>query len=129
MDGHGAKYPRKHEEAVLALLAHSTVPEAARAVGIGERTLWKWMQREDFREAYRKARAEVVRHAVAQVQRGMGKAVETLVEVMEDKGAPQGSRVSAAKAMLDLGLRAVEFEELEARLTKLEAQVAGKAAA
>ena len=35
MKGHGAKFNRKMEEAVAALLAQRNVEEAARAVGIG----------------------------------------------------------------------------------------------
>lgn len=123
MIGHGEKMTRKHEQAVAALLAHDTIPEAAKSVGIGEATLWRWLQTSDFREAYRKARGEVVKHAIAQVQAGMGEAVKTLRDVMTDAAAPASSRVSAARAMLDLGIKAVEVEELEARLESLEDQV------
>jgi hypothetical protein len=38
-----------------------------------------------------------------------------------DKHMPPSSRVAAASKLLDLALRAVEVEELEARLTALEA--------
>lgn len=120
MTGHGEKRSRKQEEAIAALLSHSSIPEAARAINLGEKTLWRWLQDDDFRKAYMEARAEVVRHAVVQVQTCMNEAVGTLREVMSDPQAPASSRVSAAKSMLDLGVKAVEVEDLSSRLKRLE---------
>ena len=124
MAGHGEKLSRKQDQAIAALLAHSSIPEAARSIDIGERTLWRWLQKEDFREEYRRARAEVVRHAVVRVQAGMSQAVQTLMDVMLNDEAPASSRVSAAKSMLDLGIKAVELEDLGSRLDRLEAEIA-----
>jgi len=39
MRGHGAKFGRKKEEAVAALLAARSVEDAARAVGVNANTL------------------------------------------------------------------------------------------
>ncbi len=48
MTGHGAKFGRKKEEAIVALLTQRNVEEAARAVGISTRTLLRWLQVPDF---------------------------------------------------------------------------------
>ncbi len=48
--GHGDKLERKTEAAIVALLAHPTMPEAAKAAGVSETTLWRWLQRDDFRK-------------------------------------------------------------------------------
>lgn len=126
MSGHGEKLSRNKEKAISALLLNPSLPEAAKAVGIGESTLRRWLNNKDFAEAYRKARAEVVRHATVQVQAVMGKAVQTLDDVMSDPGNPPSSRVSAAKAVLDLGVKAWELEEIETRLAALERIVSEK---
>jgi hypothetical protein len=55
MRGHGAKFKRKMEEAVAALLTHRNHEEAARAVGIGTATLLRWEKRPEFQQAYRAA--------------------------------------------------------------------------
>ena len=39
MKGHGAKYERKKEEAIVALLTQKNIEEAARSIGIGSATL------------------------------------------------------------------------------------------
>lgn len=125
MTGHGEKLSRKKEMAIAALLSQPSIPEAARAVKIGEKTLWRWLQREDFRNAYVEARREVVSQVLAQVQCGMSEAVETLREVMRDDSATASARVSAARVMIDIGLQGTEVEDLERRIYRLE-QNAGR---
>ena len=44
MTGHGAKFGRKKEEAVLALLTHPNLEQAARSINIAPRTLMRWMK-------------------------------------------------------------------------------------
>jgi len=50
MKGHGAKFERKHEEAIVALLTQRNVEEAAKTVGIAANTLLNWMKLPEFRE-------------------------------------------------------------------------------
>ena len=56
MKGHGAKFGRKQEEAIAALLTQRNIDEAAKAVGIATNTLLKWMKLPEFQTAYREAR-------------------------------------------------------------------------
>lgn len=114
------KLSRKHEQAVIALLSEPTIGAAAARVGIGEVTLWRWLQREDFQVEYRQARREAVSLAIAGIQQASCEAVRTLREVMTDPEASASSRVSAAKAVLDLALKAAEQEDLEERVSALE---------
>jgi len=44
MRGHGAKFTRKMEEAVVAMLTQRNVEEAARSVGISIATLMRWQK-------------------------------------------------------------------------------------
>jgi hypothetical protein len=127
MKGHGEKLTRLQEKAIAALLTTTSVAEAAKMIPVGEGTLWRWLRQEGrFQEAYATARKELVRHAIVQIQGRMTKAVDTLVEVMENQEAPASSRVSAARSLLDLGLRATEFEELESRISELERQLSNR---
>ncbi len=120
MTGHGQKLSRNREKAISALLSSPSIPKAAQKVGVGEKTLFRWLQIESFKKAYLKARREIVNQAIAQIQGGMSEAVKTLKNVMHNKKAPASARVSAAKAMLDMGLKAVEIDELEGRIEVLE---------
>ena len=122
MPGHGEKLPRRKEQAISALLMHATLSEAAAALAVDESTLRRWL-REDtaFQTAYREARRQVVQQAIVQVQQATGEAVETLRKVMQATDAPASAKVSVAKAILETAVKAVELEDLEARIAALEA--------
>jgi transposase-like protein len=58
MTGHGAKFGRKHEEAIAALLSQRNVDEAARVVGVDPKTLLRWLKMPEFQAAYRRLAAK-----------------------------------------------------------------------
>jgi transposase-like protein len=122
MSGHGEKLSHKQERAIAVLLVAPSVTAAAQQIGVNENTLLRWLRDVAFGAAYREARRAVVQHAIIQVQHAAGEAVETLRSVMQDAGAPASARVSAAKAILETAVKAVEVEDLEARIAALEAQ-------
>ncbi|OQA61638.1 MAG: hypothetical protein BWY41_00040 [Candidatus Atribacteria bacterium ADurb.Bin276] len=115
----GGKLNRKMELAIVALLNQPTIIMAAEDAGISETTLWRWLQREDFSKAYREARKQAVNQAIAHIQRISGEAVNTLREVMNE-GRKETARVTAARAILELTLKAYEIEDLEKRIEVLE---------
>lgn len=120
MKGHGEKLSRKKELAISALITEPSISKAAKTAGIGEATLWRWLQIPEFQRAYRQARRQAVSQAVARLQQASSEAVEALSSVMNDTEAPASSKVSAAKAVLELSFKAVELEDLESRITILE---------
>ena len=77
MKGHGAKYERKKEEAIVAFLTQKNIEEAARSIGIGSATLLRWLKDPDFDTAYREARRAAFRQSVARLQQASGAAVVT----------------------------------------------------
>jgi len=120
MKANGGKLSRKQEQAIAALLSEPTIAAAAERVGVGEVTLWRWLQREDFRVDYQRARRETVAQAIAAIQQASSEAVQALREIMVDSEAPASSRVSAAKTVLEFALKGAELEDIEKRVTVLE---------
>jgi transposase-like protein len=120
MTGHGAKFGRKKEEAIAALLTQRNVEEAARTTGIGTKTLLRWMHVPEFDDAYRKARRDTYSQARARLQQACGAAVSTLLKVMVDPGTPASTRVRAADSVLGHSAKAIEMEDIEVRLSDLE---------
>lgn len=110
----------KQNKALAALIEAPTLEAAASSLGISTVTLWRHLNDETFKDAYRNARREVVSHAVAQIQGACGEAVQTLRAVATDGSAQPGARVSAAKAILDTAIKAVELDDLAARIDALE---------
>jgi hypothetical protein len=120
MAGHGSKIGRKQEDAIAALLTQRNVEEAARAAGIGVRTLLRWLKLPEFQTAYRQARREAFGQAVARLQQGTSAAATTLLKIMIDPNAPASVRVRAADSVFNHAAQAIEIEDIEARLAALE---------
>jgi hypothetical protein len=127
MAGHGSKIGRKQEEAIAALLTQRNVEEAARSAGISVRSLLRWQKLPEFQNAYRQARRDAFGQAIARLQQGTSAAATTLMKIMIDPNAPASVRVRAADSVLSHAAKAIEIEDIEARVAALE-QAAGEKA-
>jgi transposase-like protein len=116
----GTKFGRKMEEAIAALLTQRNVEEAAKAVGVATKTLLRWMKERQFQSAYREARRVAYSQAVAKLQQGATAAATTLLKVMLDQGTPASVRVRAAECIMNHSSKAIEIEDVEARVAALE---------
>ncbi len=114
------KLHRKKELAMLALLEKSTVAEAAKAVKVGEATLYNWMREESFQKDYRSLKQEILGHSITRLQKVSSLAVDALVEIVKDKEKPSSVRVMSARSILDFSNKGVEIETLEESILNLE---------
>jgi hypothetical protein len=112
--------PGKQEQALLAVISHATLKEAATSAGVSETTLWRYMQDEAFAKRLREARRDAVSHAVIRLQRASADAVTVLQDIMTKEDAPASARITAARAVIDYAVRAVEIDELKSRINDLE---------
>lgn len=117
--GHGSQ-ARKRERAIEALLTERTMADAARASGVSQPTLYRWLATEEFGEQYRAARRQVLESAMNSLRQSADTAALVLREVAEDSAAPAAARVGACRTILDSVLRIVETEDIAARLDRLE---------
>jgi hypothetical protein len=120
MRGHGAKFSRKMEEAIAALLTQRNLEEAARTAGIGTATLIRWQKLPEFQAAYRAARRAAHGQSIARLQQATSAAVSTLLKVMVDPATPASTKVRAADSVLDHSAKAIELEDIDARVAALE---------
>jgi hypothetical protein len=102
------------------LLTQRNIDEAAKAVGIATNTLLKWMKLPEFQTAYREARRAAFGQAVARLQQGTSAAATTLLKTMIDPATPASVRVRAAEAIFNHAAKAIEIEDIEARVAELE---------
>jgi hypothetical protein len=108
----------KQQKAIEALLAASSIRQAAAATGLGEKSIRRWLQRPEFSSAYEQARHQVFAEALTNLRSATQDAVEALrTAVKEETGA---LRVKAATAVLRLSIESAETLQLEARLKRLE---------
>ena len=93
---------------------------AARAAGIGTRTLLRWLKLPEFLLAYRDARRAAFGQAIARLQQGASAAATTLLKTMVDPATPASVRVRAAECVMNQATKAIEIEDIEARVAALE---------
>jgi len=118
--GHGTKFGRKKEAAIMALFTHRTMEEAAVACGVSPSTLSRWLKEPDFQAAYHEAKRAAFAQSISRLHQMTSAAVSTLGKVMVDPKTPAGIRVRAAESVLNLTFQSLENEDIEARVSELE---------
>jgi hypothetical protein len=120
MTARGSKLGHKQETAIVALLTHRSIEEAARAVPVSAKTLLRWMKEPEFDKAYREARRLAYGQSIARLQQAASAASSTLLKIMIDPNSPASCRLRAADSVLSHAAKAIEIEDIDARVAALE---------
>lgn len=123
MPGHGERYCRLRETAVVSMLAYPSLADAAKAVGISERALRNWSSRPDFVESVRLLRQQILSQGATRLTALVSDAIETLREALKAKKA--ADRVRAARSILEFQER-LDKGRLEERIATLEKELAAR---
>jgi len=122
----GALTP-KQQRAVRALLEHKSVGEAASSIGVGERTLFRWLTEPAFKLALSAAESDLLDAATRRLLTLQADAIGTFESLLaEDSAASDAVRLRAASAVLDYLLKLRELRDIEQRLTALERSMAAQ---
>ncbi len=89
---------RRKEAAALALAAGNSVREAAEKVAVGERTIFRWLEKPSFQQRIVEIRSGLFTAAVEKLTSLAGQAVNVLGDLL-DCGSPK-IRMDAAKFIL-----------------------------
>jgi hypothetical protein len=99
MKGHGSKFGRKKEQAIVALLTQPNIEEAAKSIGVAPNTLLRWMKEPEFEKGYRQAPCSIraidrqtapdVCRGGFDVGQGYGRSNATIHESAGRRGDPQ----------------------------------------
>ena len=108
---------------VMALAAGGTVEAAAKAADVSETTAYRRQREPAFRQRVAEVRDEMVSRAVARLSATSTLAADCLRELL--KAQSETVRLGAARAILELGSRLREQEDLGARIAALEREFAG----
>ncbi len=106
---------------LTALAAGRPVVEAAKLAGVGERTVYRRLEDADFRRQLSALRGQMLERAVGMLADGAGEAAGIL-RTLAAKARSESVRLSASRAVLELGAKLREATELEERIAALEAQ-------
>lgn len=100
------------------LAAGATIRDAARELGIGEKTAHRRLADPAFKARVAELRQEMTTRAVGRLADRMADAADVLGELL--KSVNEGTRLKAAVALLDQGLKAVAIADVQSRLTAIE---------
>ncbi len=106
--------------AIAALLSERDVRAAAKAAGVSERSLWRWLKDRDFTNELNAAQGEAIDATIRRLAELSGQAVDTLRSAMTSKSTPIGSKIRAADIVLGRLLAMKELGDLEQRIAALE---------
>lgn len=120
MTAPGGKLSRLQERAIAALLQQKSIAKAAEVLGVGEKTLRRWLKLPTFKAAFAETRRGLVDDAVARLQGAAGAAVDTLVALLGSKD--DAVRCRAATAIMDRAGLAADLDEVLRRVRELESR-------
>ena len=114
--------PHPNDSLLLNLACGATIEAAAQKAGLSARTAFRRMADPDFQRQLQELRAEMLGRVGGMLTAASLEAVKTLI-ALQAANTPSAVRLGAARAILELGMKVREVNELSQRLSALEAQV------
>jgi transposase-like protein len=108
----------------LAIASGTSIKEAARSAGVSQSTAYRRLKDPAFLRRVSEIRASFLNEAVGLLSEAANEAVSTLKALLTARA--ESVRLSAARAILELGPKLREQAELEERVTALERAAAGE---
>jgi transcriptional regulator with XRE-family HTH domain len=113
------------DELLLAALVKGlTQQQAAAAAGVSPRTVARRLMDPQFASQLREARAAIADACLGRLADAAGDAVEALRAVMINSKS-DNTKTTAARAVLELFIKARQLQDVEARVAELESQLRG----
>ncbi len=106
------------EKVLIALIETSSIREAAKKSGIGEATIYRYLQDKEFLAEYRNARRQTVESAIAQMQNAASEAVDRLKELQYCENPAVAAR--CAQIIFENSIKTMETTDILERLEKIE---------
>lgn len=105
---------------ISALLTCPTIKLASDEVGLSEQSVYSRLRKPDFREKLQNARTTQFQVVSSKLENANFKALDTLINILDDKEVSAGVRVKASQTLLDLSLKNREQIDVISRIENLE---------
>lgn len=107
------------DKLIAALACGATVEAAARQAGVTKRTVFRRLLEPEFKRRLQEFRTELVGRTANVLTAAATESVRTLLELQKSP-THHSTRLGAAKAILELGIRLRESAQFEGRISSLE---------
>lgn len=111
------------EKIISGLLSCTTVRETAKSAGVSERTIYTRLKNPEFKQKLDEARREVWKGHATTLQGQLGKAIQTIVEIMDNEKTPPQVRLNASAEIIRSGMKMTEMVDVIDRLDTLETRL------
>ena len=111
------------EKMILAILSNKDLLTASKTLGISVQSIYNRLRKPEFRQRLQQERQNKFEVANSKLTDSMGKAISTLVEILEDASISAGVRIRASQILLDITLKVTEQTDIIQRLDSLEEQL------
>lgn len=112
---------RKGDEQLLVGLASGlSIREASEKAGLSDRTARRRLAEPGFAERLSDLRMSWVRDAMGHLCSIAGKAARTLEALLDGKS--EATRLSAARAIVEMAVRVLDYDDLSRRINELETE-------
>jgi hypothetical protein len=111
---------------VDALAVGRSPSEAAKEIGLSDRSGRRWRKKPEIIEAIRARLSENIATAKSILASGAAKAATGLVAMASGESAADSARVSACRAVTEGAVKLCELADLQAQLAEIQAQLAGQ---
>lgn len=105
---------------ISALLSCPTIKLASESVGLSEQAVYSRLRKPDFREKLQNARNDQFQVISSKLEDANFKALDTLINILDDKEVSAGIKVRASQTLLDLSLKSREQADIITRIQNLE---------
>jgi hypothetical protein len=109
----------KTDALALAIAAGKSLRDAAAVTGLSERTAYRRLAEESFRQRINDLRAEMMQRSLGKMADAMADAADVLRKLMAE-AERESVRLGAARTVLELSVRIRETVDLEVRVKALE---------
>ena len=117
---------RNQNKAIKALLEYPTIEQAAEAIGVNPRTIYRWLDDRDFKAELSRAEGEALDKVTRKLIYLGDHATNSLVDVLKNPNQRGASnRRLAAIAILTQMQKLRELRNIEERISALELEVYG----
>lgn len=101
------------------LIINPTVEIASKQSGVSPKQIFEWLNQPTFRQELENRKNEAVNQAVDRLKQTAVKAVDTLVDLL-DNAKTDSVKHRVAVDVLNMTIRFMEFKDIEQRIRKLE---------
>ena len=105
---------------ISALLTCPTIKVASEEVGLSEQAVYSRLRKPDFRTKLQNARDTQFQVISSKIEDANFKALDTLINILDDSEVSAGIKVKASQTLLDLSLKNREQIDVISRIENLE---------